>query len=643
MAAQDRDTVKEEIRQRVDIVDLISEHVALKRSGRNYKGLCPFHPEKTPSFNVRRDLGFWKCFGCGASGDVFDFVMRRESLAFPEALERLGERAGVRVERSPAAARQRSARDVLLDANAKAGAHFHRNLLSHPSGQPARDHLEHRGIDAEAIERYQLGYARQSWDDLLNALRRTGVKPEVAARAGLVIPRPTGGGHYDRFRHRLIFPIFDVSGRVIGFGGRALAAADEVKYINSPESPVFSKGRVLYGLNWAHRGIADAGLAVVVEGYTDVIALQTAGIANAVATLGTALTEDHVTLLARYAQEVVLAYDADSAGMTAAINNAAIFENAPASVRLVRLPPGEDPDDFVRQHGTKAFQDLVSQRESLVEYALARVFERHGQDERGLKQAIEEAAEFLRPVDSPATRAACLARIAERFFKNRVQAEAVQQAVLNAIHRTRRRPRPRAQAAAKPSGPDAEEAAAAAVARSVAGTAPGCLEDEAAVLAAALQDAEIARRLQHLMPSGAFLLEADQAVAQCLYEAIAAGRTGARAVAEALPLGEARDRAVELSVIEVDVALVGDTLQALVGALKAHRRRQGGRRLYAAASAEGLADSDAAAPSFAELTRQVTQALADGEITQDDPLYQQWLERSRELHGSGALDYWEGP
>ncbi|MFQ6098592.1 MAG: DNA primase, partial [Armatimonadota bacterium] len=240
---------KEEIRARIDIVDLISEHVTLKKSGQNYKGLCPFHAEKTPSFNVRRDLGFWKCFGCGESGDVFDFLMRREKLTFREALERLAERAGVRLATTPEAMRRVSQRQALYEVNRRACEHFRRNLRDLPEGERARRYLAQRGFDEAVQEAFGIGFARESWDDLLTTMTRQGTSPSLLATAGLVVPRSGGSGYYDRFRNRITFPIYDVSGRTLGFGARALADDEPAKYINSPETPIFRKGSLVYGLN----------------------------------------------------------------------------------------------------------------------------------------------------------------------------------------------------------------------------------------------------------------------------------------------------------------------------------------------------------------------------------------------------------
>ncbi len=345
-ATVDRETAREEIRERTDIVSLVSEYVTLKKVGRNFVGLCPFHADNNPSFSVNPEKRIWYCFGCHEGGDVFSFIQKIEGLSFPEAAERLARRAGIPWERGPHDRRHASEREQLYRVNEIASKYFQEQLLGSPAGKPARNYLAQRGVQEKAIERFQIGFARESWDGLLNFLRKKGIREEVAAKAGLVRPR-SGGGFYDTFRNRVIFPIIDVTGRVVGFGGRALGD-EPAKYINSPETPIFRKSRTLYGINLGGRKAAQAGYSVVVEGYTDVITLHMAGIENVVATLGTAFTQDHVRLLNRYAGTMVLCFDGDSAGVMATLRNASAFERAEADVRVVALPAGTDPDDFVR-------------------------------------------------------------------------------------------------------------------------------------------------------------------------------------------------------------------------------------------------------------------------------------------------------
>src|SRR5256886_523699 len=333
--------IKEEIRQRVDLVELASAHVSLKKAGRHYKGLCPFHQEKTPSFHIDRERGLWHCFGCGEGGDIFDFVMRISSLSFTEAAETLARRAGVRLERSPEEVQQATERDRLYRA-LEAAVGFFREQLLHPEwGRVAREYLQRRGVDANAAERFRLGYATPNWDDLSTALGTKGFPAALLSGGGLVHPRSTGDGYYDMFRHRLIFPILDLQDRPVAFGGRALDETSP-KYLNSRETAVFVKGRTLYALNWAREAIRQHDEVVVVEGNMDAVTCHQFGITNAVASLGTALTPEQVLALKRFASRAVLVYDADAAGQAAMERAMTLFEEADLPVR-VRPRTGRGP------------------------------------------------------------------------------------------------------------------------------------------------------------------------------------------------------------------------------------------------------------------------------------------------------------
>ena len=305
----DQEDIKEEIRARVDLVELIGQHVRLQRAGRRYRGLCPFHQEKTPSFTVDPERGLWHCFGCGEGGDVFSFVMRAEGLSFPEAARRLADRAGMQWETDPQAAARRERRELLERANEIARARFIDHLVRNesPAAEAARDYLRGRGFSRSVMEEFGIGYALDSWDDLLKALGATGISAEMAQEAGLV-KIGERGGHYDVFRDRIMFPIADVTGRTVAFGGRALKEDEPAKYLNSPETPIFRKRRTLYGLNQARKLIVEQGTALIVEGYTDVVSLHQAGLNNVVAGLGTALTREQLQLLARYCDEIVLVW-----------------------------------------------------------------------------------------------------------------------------------------------------------------------------------------------------------------------------------------------------------------------------------------------------------------------------------------------
>ncbi|MGD8237432.1 MAG: DNA primase [Armatimonadota bacterium] len=634
---------KEEIRQLVDIVELIGEHVTLKRSGSNHKGLCPFHAEKTPSFNVRRDMGYWKCFGCGEAGDAFDFVMRQEKLTFPEALERLAQRVGVEVARAPEAARRAGQRELIYRANDAANKRFRRNLKALPEAEMARKYVAERGYDEDAVARYGVGYARNSWDDLCTALRGQGVKAEIAVASGLLIPRPSGAGHYDRFRHRITFPIIDVTGHVLGFGGRTLSADEDAKYINTPETPVFRKGRVLYGLNWAREAISDSGMAVVVEGYTDAIALWRAGIHNSVATLGTSLTDEHVTLLSRYADEVVLAFDADSAGVQAALRAAATFEDAPAEVEIVVLPEGQDPDDLVRAQGVAAFQELLERRQGLVEYQLARVFaDVAGEGPEQIVKRMGEAADILMRIRHEGRRVEYLARVLDRYCRDRPQAESVQGAVLSEVSRRMRRRRPAASATRAPAAYRDMHFAAEAIARSADGIPQTCAEVEGQLLAAALQDGDFAAELFGLMQPEELLVEAHRPIGHALVSVMHdCGHADSAAAIAQLDDDAVRRRAISLSMAQVDVAARRDALEEDVGKLRKHAQARGLPELYAATSAAKAAQAGAArdgAKSFEQLQQEIVAALEAGELSPDDELYREYERLVRQFRGSGDVE-----
>jgi len=362
------DEIIQQVRDRVDIVDLIGRHLTLKKSGRNHVGLCPFHSEKTPSFNVNAERQSYYCFGCNEGGSAFTFLMHVENLTFPEAVRTLARECGVEVPES--SERGRSDTEQLYRANDVAQARYRKELRR--PGNPALAYLEARGFDARAIEKFQLGYAPDSWDAVANALRDAGIALEIGARAGLLAER-SSAGYYDRLRDRVTFPICDVRGRVIGFGGRAIAPAQEPKYLNTPEGPIFRKRAAFYGFPDALGPIRSAARAVVVEGYFDRIALDLAGVSNAVATCGTALTPDHVRDLRRRTGEVVLLFDGDAAGQRALEKALQLLLPEGLRVRAAVLPAGDDPDSFAAREGTGALSALVDAATPAIEAVIARV------------------------------------------------------------------------------------------------------------------------------------------------------------------------------------------------------------------------------------------------------------------------------
>lgn len=352
--------VIEQVREATDIVALISEYVPLKKAGRRYRALCPFHTEKTPSFFVDPERQLYHCFGCQAGGNAFSFLMEHEKLSFIEAVRMLAQRAGIDLpERRVSEAGERF--DALYEANAHAAEFYHR-LLLRSEGEAARRYLLDRRFTEQTLKEFQLGYAPGSWDRLLRSARRSGIKTEALERAGLVILSEKGT-RYDRFRHRILFPIASLTGRVVGFGGRALGE-EEVKYINSPDTAIYQKGRVLFGLCQAKGEIRRTGRALVVEGYTDLLRLVQHGIRNVVATSGTALTREQGYLLARYAGEAVLVFDGDEAGSAAALRGSEELLAAGIEVRIARVPAGLDPDVWLEEIGQQEFLEKIADARS---------------------------------------------------------------------------------------------------------------------------------------------------------------------------------------------------------------------------------------------------------------------------------------
>ena len=380
------------IRERTDIAALILESVpSLKKRGRSWTGLCPFHKEKTPSFNVNQDRGFFKCFGCGESGDAFTFVMKEFGYTFHEAAHVLAERGGIVIEEESRERteidRAKKQKDDLYAVNALAATWFEEQLRKHPLRQLALDELARRGIVPgekpevdEALKAFRVGYAPHEWDGLAGFLRQQGISPIAAESVGLLAPRTSGSGHYDRFRHRLMFAVIDTQGRVVAFSGRALAEPPNAepkpggekpaKYINSKESPIYTKGNVLFGLFQARHAIRTEEMAIIVEGNFDVFSLHARGLANVVAPLGTAFTVEQASLLKRYATTAVLLFDGDAAGQKATRASRGPCMEAGLEAKVARLPDGEDPDDFARTRGIEPLLSLCSHSKGMLEFLI---------------------------------------------------------------------------------------------------------------------------------------------------------------------------------------------------------------------------------------------------------------------------------
>lgn len=379
-----------EVRERTDIVELVSQYVTLKRSGANHTGLCPFHAEKSPSFSVHAGRQFYHCFGCGVGGDAFSFLMKIEGLSFPDATRRLAERAGIDLEErqlSPEEEQRQQHSDRLYRVNELAAAYFHQGLMEQSTGEVGRQYLKRRGYGRKAAGEYQIGYAVEAWEGLAKHLQQQGVAAEDARTLGLIRPRKEERGDYDLFRGRLMFPIYDLSGRVVAFGGRVLDDS-KPKYINSPESPIYHKSRVLYGLYQARQAMRQSGDVILVEGYFDQLALYRAGFPQVVATCGTALTSDHARLLKRYVQRVLLLFDQDAAGKQATFKAMAALQEEGLPALVIGLPSGEDPDSFIQSQGADAFQLRLEQARPAMDLFMEDALEQAG---AGVEQKVRAA------------------------------------------------------------------------------------------------------------------------------------------------------------------------------------------------------------------------------------------------------------
>ena len=427
----------DEVRARIDIVELIGERVPLKKAGRAFKACCPFHQERTPSFVVFPESGSWRCFGaCGTGGDAFDFIMRTENLPFRDALEFLARRVGVDLSpATPEAKAQVERSKRLRDAVLAAAEHWHGLLLRAPEAEAARVYLSGRGFGTDIAKSFRLGFAPDSWDATGNHLRAIGFHDDDLLAAGLLRERE-GGGHYDYFRNRVVIPIHNVRGEPVGFGARALDADSQPKYLNSPQTPIFDKGRTLFALDRARQTIRDTEEAVVVEGYTDVIRAHAAGFTNVVASLGTALTEHHVALLKRFAKRIVLALDADAAGQAATVRGLDVIREAAAGdvvpvptargavrfastlevdLRVAVLPAGKDPDDVIRDD-PEGWRSLIAGAAPVLGYLLDALTADLDLNDPSAKQtAAERLIPVIADIPDPIVRSAWMARLADKL------------------------------------------------------------------------------------------------------------------------------------------------------------------------------------------------------------------------------------
>lgn len=405
------DSVIAQVRTAADIVDIVQQLTPLKQAGKSFKGLCPFHREKTPSFHVDRDKGFFYCFGCGTGGDVFKFVMLTERFNFPEAVEYVANRVGIQLPKRKEKPKDAD-RENLLEAIEEAAEAFHQALGWKPNA--ADSYLRERGIDEEIWRKYGFGYAPDSWDYLLKRLGRKWTGKQLES-AGLALPRKSGEGHYDRFRNRLIVPIHSEAASVVGFGGRTLDGSDP-KYLNSPESEIFNKSRLLYNLHRSRDAIRRSDRAVLVEGYFDCISLDHAGIDGVVASMGTSLTTGQAALIRKLAKRVVVCYDGDEAGRNATLRAAPILLSAGLTVEVLDVGTGEDPDTYLRKSGIDGFLELLSNAEDLFDFALRRIAPNPSALRGPAKsEAVDALTPLITAVADPVMRNDAAQRVADRM------------------------------------------------------------------------------------------------------------------------------------------------------------------------------------------------------------------------------------
>ena len=409
--------ILERIRDATDIADIVGEHVQLVKKGRNLFGLCPFHNENSPSFSVSPERQIYHCFGCGAGGNVFKFIQEVDRVSFVEAVAFLAQRASISLPQQDTQTRAYSeAADEIYRANDLAKKYYHHMLLNDSVGQKALAYLRDRRLSDETIERFELGYAPAEWDGLIKVAGRRGLSPHALERAGLALQRQSGNGHYDRFRDRATFTITNLSNRTIGFGARALQTDQEPKYLNSPETAIYHKGQVLYGLSHTRDVIRRRDTVIVVEGYMDLLSLVQAGIEYVVATSGTALTEDHCRALARYAHRIVLLFDGDAAGSNAAMRGVEIALGSGADARIVSLPSEHDPDTFVQTEGKDALLELAENGQSALDFYLNQMSKQHDLNSvQGKSQAVETLKPLLARLRDAVRRDLMMREVAQRL------------------------------------------------------------------------------------------------------------------------------------------------------------------------------------------------------------------------------------
>ncbi len=411
------DNFIEELKFSVDIVDIVSDYLELKSAGNRFKGLCPFHNEKTPSFFVNPDNNFYHCFGCGAGGDVINFVMEIENITFTEAIKILAEKAGIQLPNlSDRERKLYQEREQLFEINKTAARFYNYLLLETELGADSLKYLKNRGFTEDDIDHFQLGYAPDEWKAVLSFLNKREYSLDMIHKAGL-ISKGKNNSFYDRFRNRIIFPIFNTRGEVIAFGGRVLTDSEQgAKYLNSPETAIFSKKKNLYGLNRAKKYIREEQRCIIMEGYTDVIQAHKRGIKNAVASLGTAFTDDQAKLIKRYADQALIAYDSDTAGNKATLRGLEILNNHDIDVKVITLPEGSDPDDILRENNLELFNEYIDSAESLVDFKIDMIIKGRNLNDPGVKiKTLKEAAELISGIDNEVEKEIYIERTSQKM------------------------------------------------------------------------------------------------------------------------------------------------------------------------------------------------------------------------------------
>jgi DNA primase len=415
MGKFNNEALVKEIKGRLSIINLVESYTSVKKTGKGYVGLCPFHDDSNPSMHVDEEKGLFHCFSCGAGGDIFGFYMRYNNLTFPEAFSELAKKADVNIKRQPESVPKISQSSVLYKINAVASKYYRKILIDSSKGKLGRDYMQMRSISAEIAQEFSLGFAPEGWDSLVKFLTKNKVPLIIAEKVGLIVKRNNTDGYYDRFRNRLIFPISNVEGKVIGFGGRKIKEEDQPKYINSPESDIYQKRKSFYGIDKSKDHIRREARAVLVEGYTDFLSLYSAGIKNVVATLGTSLTREHVSILRRYTNNVVVIFDSDESGRKAAMRSLDVLLEEGLMPHVAPLPPGKDPDSYITEMGRGKFAELIGNSTSWVEFFIDMTFDQYRKGRLTLKQLAEDIVELLGKVKDPLERNLHMKTTAERL------------------------------------------------------------------------------------------------------------------------------------------------------------------------------------------------------------------------------------